>query len=215
MIETTVYLIRHSVRMSKKLIEEYKSDQSDLIKVEKTYEVAVETALGAQIQNIITETENDAKNRVNAIGTTIITDLKAGNNSYIIAGLSESTTIYFSYKTGNYIYTSSATANALSVGTATLAFTQNQIKANITNINLSGQTNKADKDCTLKFTTDQLGTYTITITEGSNTTTTIKEVTTTGEITISKVYKTTTRYTSITVKIEGVNASVTQTFYRN
>ena len=83
----------------------------------------------------IYKTENDAKNRVNAIGTTIITDLKAGNNSYIIAGLSESTTIYFSYKTGNYIYTSSATANALSVGTATLAFTQNQIKANITNIN--------------------------------------------------------------------------------
>ena len=181
--------------------------------------VASATFNGSDVSNTqeigIYKTENDAKNRVNAIGTTTTTDLKAGNNSYTIAGLSEATTIYFSYKTGNYIYTASATAKALSAGTATLVFTQNQIKANITNINLIGQGNKADKDCTLKFTTDQLGTYTITVTEGSNTTTTTKEVTTTGEITISKVHKTKTKNTNITVKIEGVNASVTQTFYRN
>ena len=32
---TTIYLIRHSVRMKKNLIEEYKTNQSDLLKVEK------------------------------------------------------------------------------------------------------------------------------------------------------------------------------------
>ena len=159
--------------------------------------------------------ETDAKNRVNAIGTITTTDLKAGNNSYTIAELSESTTIYFSYKTGNYIYTASATASTLSAGTATLAFTQNQIKANITNINLSGQGKSSGKKCTLEFTTDQLGTYTITITEGNNTTTTTKEVTTTGEITMNNFYTTKTSNSKITIKIEGVNASASKEFSRS
>jgi hypothetical protein len=180
--------------------------------------VASATFNGSDVSNTqigIYKTENDAKNRVNAIGTTTTTDLKAGNNSYTIAGLSEATTIFFSYKTGNYIYTASATANALSAGTATLAFTQNQIKANITNITLSGQGKSSGKKCTLKFTTDQLGTYTITITEGSNNTTKTKEVTTTGEITMSEFYTTKTSSSTITIKIEGVNASASKEFSRS
>lgn len=37
---------------------------ADLIKVEKTYEVAVETALGGSIQNIVTDNEQTAKNMI-------------------------------------------------------------------------------------------------------------------------------------------------------
>jgi hypothetical protein len=172
--------------------------------------------LGTQELGIYT-TQTDAQNRTNAVGTVTVSELKAGSKSYTIDGLTASSTVWFSYKESNTIYyIASANANVLNAGTAVLAFTREEIKiANITNITLSGQSNKADRDCTLKFTTDQLGTYTITITEGSNTTTTTKEVTTIGEITISNVYKTTTRYTSITVKIEGVNASVTKEFSRN
>ncbi|MBE6750667.1 MAG: chromosome segregation protein SMC [Ruminococcaceae bacterium] len=42
---------------------------SKLIKVEKQYSIAVETALGSAIQNIITETENDAKRAINYLKT--------------------------------------------------------------------------------------------------------------------------------------------------
>ena len=34
---------------------------ADLIKVEKAYEIAIETALGGSIQNIVTDTEETAK----------------------------------------------------------------------------------------------------------------------------------------------------------
>ncbi len=37
---------------------------ADLIKVEKTYEVAIETALGGSIQNIVTDTEETAKQQI-------------------------------------------------------------------------------------------------------------------------------------------------------
>ncbi len=37
---------------------------ADLIKVEKTYEVAIETALGGNIQNIVTDTEETAKRQI-------------------------------------------------------------------------------------------------------------------------------------------------------
>ncbi len=37
---------------------------ADLIKVEKTYEVAIETALGGSIQNIVTDTEETAKRQI-------------------------------------------------------------------------------------------------------------------------------------------------------
>ena len=34
---------------------------ADIIKVEKAYEIAIETALGGSIQNIVTDTEETAK----------------------------------------------------------------------------------------------------------------------------------------------------------
>lgn len=37
---------------------------SDLIKVEKKYETAIETALGGSIQNIVTEDEQTAKRMI-------------------------------------------------------------------------------------------------------------------------------------------------------
>ena len=99
--------------------------------------------------------QNDAKNRENAVGTTTITDLKAGNNSYTIAGLSELTTIYFSYKTGNYIYTASATANALNAGTAVLAFTREEIRPTLSYISWSDADYYGEgKTVTLSFQTD-------------------------------------------------------------
>ncbi len=43
---------------------------SQLISVDSEYAVAIETALGNAIQNIITDTENDAKNAINLLKTT-------------------------------------------------------------------------------------------------------------------------------------------------
>lgn len=40
---------------------------SQLISVEDRYAVAVETALGAAIQNIVTDSENDAKRAINLL----------------------------------------------------------------------------------------------------------------------------------------------------
>src|SRR5699024_11000730 len=37
---------------------------ADIIKVEKAYEVAIETALGGSIQNIVTDTEETAKRQI-------------------------------------------------------------------------------------------------------------------------------------------------------
>jgi chromosome segregation protein len=37
---------------------------SDLIQVEKKYEVAIETALGGNIQNVVTDTETTAKEAI-------------------------------------------------------------------------------------------------------------------------------------------------------
>lgn len=37
---------------------------ADIIKVEKKYETAIETALGGTIQNIVTDNENTAKNLI-------------------------------------------------------------------------------------------------------------------------------------------------------
>lgn len=165
----------------------------------------------------IYKTQSDAQNRTNAVGTTTVSGLKSGANSYTIAGLTESSTslVYFSYTSGNYVYVASATASALSAGTAALSFTRTEIKANITNITLSGQGKKSGKNCTLQFETDQLGTYTITVTEGDNTTTITKEVEIIGEITMDKFYETKTDKSEITITIKGVNATETKTFKRS
>ena len=168
-------------------------------------------------------TQNDAQNRTNAVGTTTVSGLKSGANSYTIAGLTESSTslVYFSYTSGSYVYVASASASALSDGTAALTFIREEIKiANITNIQLTGQSDKKDRKCTLKFTTDQPGTYTITIKEGDTTTklddpVIVETIAGVGKtITLSECYTTTTKKESITVTIEGVNASKSDTFTR-
>ncbi|MCC2858961.1 chromosome segregation protein SMC, partial [Longicatena sp. 210702-DFI.1.204] len=38
---------------------------ADIVKVEKDYEIAIETALGGNIQNIVTEDEDTAKRMIN------------------------------------------------------------------------------------------------------------------------------------------------------
>ena len=153
-------------------------------------------------------TQTDAQNRVNAIGITTISDLNAGNQSYTIAELSESTTIYFSYKTDNYIYTASATANALSAGTAALSFTRTEIKANITNVTLSGDKYYGEgNQLTLTFTTDQPGEYTITLTEGSKSVSKTYKVETAGTKTLNEDWlKTQTWSDQVKVTISGVGA---------
>lgn len=44
---------------------------SDLIQVEKKYEVAIETALGGNIQNIVTEDEETAKKMISFLKRTV------------------------------------------------------------------------------------------------------------------------------------------------
>lgn len=51
---------------------------SQLIKVSEKYSLAVETALGAQIQNIVTENENDAKRAIS-----FLKDSKAGRATFL------------------------------------------------------------------------------------------------------------------------------------
>ena len=157
-------------------------------------------------------TQTDAQNRVNAIGITTISDLNAGNQSYTIAELSESTTIYFSYKTDNYIYTASATANALSAGTAALSFTRTEIKANITNVTLSGDKYYGEgNQLTLTFTTDQPGDYKITLTEGNESIEKTYNIGTAGTKTLNEDWlKTQTWSDQVQVTIFGVGATATK-----
>ncbi len=64
---------------------------ADLVKVEKTYEIAVETALGGSIQNIVTDTEDTAKKMIeflkrNKYGRATflpLTSIHSGNNRNI------------------------------------------------------------------------------------------------------------------------------------
>ena len=49
---------------------------ADIIHVEKKYEVAIETALGGNIQNIVTEDENTAKNMIEYLKRRIVWDVR-------------------------------------------------------------------------------------------------------------------------------------------
>ena len=160
----------------------------------------------------IYKTQSDAQNRTNAVGTAIVSDLKSGANSYTIAGLTESSTIYFSYISSNYLYTASATASALSTGTAALSFTQTEIKANITNVSLSGDEYYGDgNQLTLTFETDQPGVYTITLTEGGNSVSDTCNVETAGVKTLNQDWlKTKTWSDQVKVTISGVGATATK-----
>ena len=132
--------------------------------------------------------------------------------------MTESSTslVYFSYTSGNYVYFASATASALSAGTAALSFTRTEIKiANITNVTLTGQKKSSNQNCKFSFTTDQPGTYTIIIEEGDNSTTDTIIVDKAGTITKNNYYKTKTSNSKIIITIEGVNASVTEEFSRS
>lgn len=75
----------NSIREVMKLKEEKKGIHgvvADIIKVDKKYEIAIETALGGNIQNIVTDTENTAKEAIeylkkNKLGRATFLPLKA------------------------------------------------------------------------------------------------------------------------------------------
>ncbi len=75
----------NSIREVMKLKEEKKGIHgvvADIIKVDKKYEIAIETALGGNIQNIVTDTENTAKETIeylkkNKLGRATFLPLKA------------------------------------------------------------------------------------------------------------------------------------------
>lgn len=76
---------------------------ADLIKVDKRYETAIETALGGSIQNIVTDNENTAKKLINYLkqkkygrATFLpLTSIKGSNNRYSLDLLNEEGVIGF------------------------------------------------------------------------------------------------------------------------
>lgn len=63
--------------------------------------------------------------------------------------------LYFSYTSGNYLYTASATVSTLSAGTATLVFSREEIRPTFSNISWSDADYYGeDKTVTLSFQTD-------------------------------------------------------------
>ncbi|MBR5825387.1 MAG: hypothetical protein IKY67_14740 [Paludibacteraceae bacterium] len=165
--------------------------------------------LNGNIEISVYDSESNANGMINSKGTTNVTTLK-GNKGYnvVMPNLLKSATLFFSYISDDYhLYVSSATVSALSSGTAELNFVdKGLIVTNITNLSLSGDKYYGEKrDVTFKFTTDRVGTYTITQTEGAETATYTHKATAVGEQTIT--LKTLTWSDKLNVVVSGMNAS--------
>lgn len=153
------------------------------------------------------KSEEDAVKEANKVATSTADELLSdAGATYTIAGLAEADLLWFSYVNGDYIYVASATAGDLSDDKAELKFEQRDIVADITDLTLSGDKYYGkERDVTFKFTTDRVGTYTITQTEGTETATYTHKATAVGEQTIT--LKTLTWSNKLNVTVSGVNAT--------
>lgn len=154
------------------------------------------------------KSEDDAVREANRVTTSTVNALLNNGVTYTVAGLAEADLLYFSYSDANNVYVASAKASDLSANSAELKFEQREFVANITDIILSGDKYYGEGNAlTLKFTTDRLGEYTITLTEGGESITQTYNVGTAGTKTITQDWlKTQTWSDQVTVTISGVNA---------
>lgn len=153
----------------------------------------------------VSESEDDALSG-DGLASVTVTALKNRTTITVPDIENEDDILYFSYIKGKKLYIASATAGDLNDGTA-LEFEEREfIQANITDLSLLGDKYYGEgRVVTFKFTTDRVGTYTITQTEGTKTATYRRTVTEVGEQTVT--LKTLTWGDKLNVTVKGMNAS--------
>ena len=111
-------------------------------------------------------TSSDAANSASDnYAATVSCGVLNNGTSVIIAGLESTSTLYFAYEDGDYVYVASATAGALKAGTAKLEFEQKE-KPLVMSAELIGeQYYGVGKTVTLTLTTNKPGTYNVTFNE--------------------------------------------------
>lgn len=153
--------------------------------------------------------ETDAKNMNNALGTvTNGTLTSVAGTTMQIENLKETDLIWFAYNSGDYLYYASATAKALNDGTATLVFDRIDMPTIIQNITLEGeQYYGSGKTVTIGFNTNKAGTYTIKVSEGSNTYTYTKSNIVVGDNTFTYTTQHFSGDISVEISYNGVSAT--------
>ena len=156
----------------------------------------------------VSESEDDALSG-ESLASVTVTALKNRTTITVPDIENEDDILYFSYINENKVYIASATAGDLNDG-AVLEFEEREfIQANITDLSLSGDKYYGEgRVVTFKFTTDRVGTYTITQTEGTKTATYRRTITEVGEQTVT--LKTLTWGDKLNVTVKGMNASASK-----